>query len=279
VISLEQALRERALLLNTCTADRTWPGDYDAMRPLKHPEQVLDWTRQLIGAGADIVEAYSLGAGVLEYGNEHIDPNRLAELNRESARIARQAAAGQKYVVGVVGESVSLLTVFPRNSFEEHVAASRDQVRALWAGGVDAIHLVHFNDARNIEAALAGIDGVQQELGCRIPAMVTLDLPFGGALLSNHRPDQLWSIIEAYRPIALGIASYGRGVEDLRQLREVSGLPIGWILDPCHGESASWAAEILKPLLEERLLNYCGIGCTVPSLDYVTAIADLLRWD
>jgi methionine synthase I (cobalamin-dependent) len=77
VISLEQALRERALLLNTCTADRTWPGDYDAMRPLKHPEQVLDWTRQLVNAGADVVETYTHGARILGCEDEHLDPSRF----------------------------------------------------------------------------------------------------------------------------------------------------------------------------------------------------------
>jgi hypothetical protein len=157
------------------------------------------------------------------------------------------------------------------------VTAVRDQVRDRWQAGVDAIHLLFFIDARNLEAAFIGIDAVQQEFGCRIPAMVTLDLPHNGTLLSGHHIDQVWSLAAGYKPAAIGIASYGYGAAELRRLREVADVPLGLFLDVCHGESASWLVEILEPLLAERLLSYCGLSCTVPSIEYVKTVAALLR--
>jgi methionine synthase I (cobalamin-dependent) len=277
VTPLEQALRERVLLLNTSTVDRTRQKDFQPLLPLTHPEHVLDWSRQLVNAGSDIVEARTWDADALSAQEYPVDSDCLPDWNREAVRIAREAADGQKYVVGAVSQGLSLLTVMPRHSFDEHVGAVREQVRHLWQAGVDAIHLVFFIDARNVQAAFMGIDAVQQEVGCRIPTMLTLDLPFPGTLLSGHRIDQVWSLIAAYKPIALGIASYGYGGEELRRVREVADVPLGLLLDVCHGEPASWLVEILEPLLAARLLSYCGLSCTVPSLDYVRTVAALLK--
>jgi len=36
-------------------------------------------------------------------------------------------------------------------------------------------------------------------------------------------------------------------------------------------------AECLGPLLDERLLSFCGLSCTVPSIEYVRAIARLIE--
>ena len=38
----------------------------------------------------------------------------------------------------------------------------------------------------------------------------------------------------------------------------------------------SWLTDTLAPLLEEGLLNYCGLSNTVPSMDYVRTIATLI---
>jgi hypothetical protein len=38
-----------------------------------------------------------------------------------------------------------------------------------------------------------------------------------------------------------------------------------------------WLAECLEPLLDQRLLNFCGLSCTVPSIEYVKTIARLIQ--
>jgi methionine synthase I (cobalamin-dependent) len=282
VIALDQALRERVLLFNTCTGHTGWAGDYDPLFALNQPEHLLTWTRQLVDAGTDIIEAHTYDANTIACEVQCLDVARFPECNREGVRIAREAGAGN-FVVGAVRDGMSLLTVMPRgHSVEEYVGHFRDHIRQLWSAGVDAIHLVFFNDAKNIEAAFVAIDSLQQELGCRIPAILTLDVPFHGLLLSGQTVEQLCSQIAGFSPLAFGLATYGSGGDELRHVRQISDVPVGLLLDPfpyaigVDLRPASWLAEVLEPLLAEGLLSYCGLSCTVPSIDYVKAVAALI---
>lgn len=68
----------------------------------------------------------------------------------------------------------------------------------------------------------------------------------------------------------------------MRAWRDVSGLPIGFLVDPFHQHphephrSIAWVEDTLRPLLTEGLLSFCGISCTMPSLGYVRAVAALI---
>lgn len=95
----------------------------------------------------------------------------------------------------------------------------------------------------------------------------------------------VWEMFQDYRPIALGLATYGYGSETVRRLRDVTALPIGLLLDPfpyappsmTENRPIEWLAECLRPLLDERLLNFCGLSCTVPSIEYVKSIGGLIQ--
>jgi methionine synthase I (cobalamin-dependent) len=72
---------------------------------------VLDWSRHLVEAGSDIVEARTWDADALSAQEYPVNPNCLPEWNREAVRIVREAAGERKYVVGAVGQGMSLLSV------------------------------------------------------------------------------------------------------------------------------------------------------------------------
>jgi hypothetical protein len=44
-----------------------------------------------------------------------------------------------------------------------------------------------------------------------------------------------------------------------------------------ENRSLGWLVECLGPLLSEGLLNFCGLSCTVPSIEYVKAVIDLIK--
>jgi hypothetical protein len=105
-----------------------------------------------------------------------------------------------------------------------------------------------------------------------------------GTILSGERPEALWDQLRDYKTVALGLATYGYGEDTLRRLRDVTDVPLGLLLDPfpcaiplTQNRPIEWLSEGLEPLLDERLLSFCGLSCTVPSIEYVKAIAGLIR--
>ena len=249
------------------------------------PDLVLEWSIELLAAGADILETRSFGADAFAAAAYGADRSQRRVWTRAAVAIAQEANAGRKFIVGAVGPSPDLLTLLARHSFEEHVAAFTEQIRDLWTAGVDAIHLVFCLDSKNLRAALCGVAAVEDEMACRIPTIITFDLNPDGTILSGERPEALWEMLRDYRPIALGLATYGYGAETVRRLRDVTDVPIGLLLDPfpyappsiTENRPIEWLAECLGPLLDEHQLNFCGLSCTVPSIDYVKAIVGLIQ--
>jgi hypothetical protein len=114
--------------------------------------------------------------------------------------------------------------------------------------------------------------------------IITFDLDPMGTILSGDRPEALWDLLRDYKPIALGIATYGYGEDTLRRLRDVTDVPLGLLLDPFPWANTvtlnrpiEWLTECLGPLPDERLLSFCGLSCTVPSIEYVKAVAGLIQ--
>jgi methionine synthase I (cobalamin-dependent) len=292
-IPLEQALEQRVLMLNASTMnpawhelpEAAWGGRQFMQTPslnLTRPDLVLEWSIELLAAGTDILEAHSLGADAFTGAEVGADRAQCRAWTRAAVAIAHEANARQKYIIGAVGPSTDLLTVRARHTFEEHVAAFTEQILDLWAAGVDAIHLAYYADSKNLRAALCGVSALEEQLACRIPTMITFDLNYDGTILSGERPEELWEMFRDYKPIALGLATYGYGSETVRRLRDVTDLPIGFLLDSCpygtpENRPIEWLAECLGPLLDDRLLNFCGLSCTVPSIEYVKAIGGLIQ--
>jgi homocysteine S-methyltransferase len=159
--------------------------------------------------------------------------------------------------------------------------AFSEQISDLWTAGVDAIHLEFYACGKALKAALCAVAAVEDQLGCRIPTIVTLDLDPGGTIMSGERPEELWEDVRAYKPIALGLVTYGYGQDAVRRLREATDGPLGFLVDPYRrpdeNQPVDWLAECLGPLLDERLLSFCGLSCTVPAIEYVREAADLIR--
>ena len=296
-ISFEQALNQGVLMLHASAGnpawrklpDSVWGGAQFRGSPnlnLTCPELILDWDIELLSAGTDVLETRSRGGDPFAAEKYGADRSLRDKWNKMAVSNTRKAVGGQKFMIGTVGESTDLLSIHPRHSFDEHVAAFAEQIRDLWTAGIDAIHLAFYLDSQNLKAALDGVRAVEHELECRIPTMITFDLSFDGTIgSSGERPEALWEMLRDYRPIALGLATYGYGEDTVRRLREVTGIPIGLLLDPCpyapptmtENRPIEWLTECLGPQLDDGLLSFCGLSCTVPSIEYIKTIAGLIR--
>ena len=108
------------------------------------PDAIRGIHESYLAAGADVVETNSFGNTAIvlaEYGQEA----RVQELNVAAARVAREACARfstterTRFVAGSMGPTTKAISVTGGVTFDELVAAFREQARGLVAGGADLL--------------------------------------------------------------------------------------------------------------------------------------------
>ena len=158
---------------------------------LTRPDVVLDIHRGYLDAGADIIETNTFGGtGIVlaEYGLE----DRVHELNETAARLARQAAAERstsnrpRFVAGSIGPTTKSITVVGGITFDQLVKAFHDQAAGLVAGGADILLVETQLDTRNVKAALIGIWQLFDEVGFKVPVMVSGTIETIGTMLAGQ---------------------------------------------------------------------------------------------
>ena len=170
-----------------------------------------------IKAGADIIETNSFGGNRLKLKTYGLD-KEFYKINREAARIARQAAAGRAYVAGSVGPLDRQLRPLGDLSFDEASGFFREQIEALKDGGCDLIILETFADIKELKAALvaareAGDIPVQAQMtfeggerstyGTPPAAFAVLFQSLGADIIGTNcstGPDELLSVIKEISP-------------------------------------------------------------------------------
>lgn len=129
-------------------------------------DTVLAMHRQFAESGADCITTNSFSANATRLTD--ITPEECLKLCSEAARLARQAAGPDRYLLGSVGPWY--------NTGENWSHALGEQVRALVGGGVDAIVL---ETVTSLEAATACTDVARQHAGA-IPVIVSFTFKRSG---------------------------------------------------------------------------------------------------
>ena len=109
--------------------------------------------REYIDAGAQVIETNTFGANRFKLKLHGLD-ERLAEINKAGAEIARKAANDGVLVAGAIGPLGIKIEPWGATSNEEVVAAFTEQAEALLAGGVDLFVLETFADLNEIHQAI-----------------------------------------------------------------------------------------------------------------------------
>lgn len=134
-------------------------------------EAVLEIAQSYIEAGADMVETNSFGGSYFklkQYGIEE----RVTEINEAAARISREAAGDDKWVIASMGPSGKML-MMKECTEEELYNAFKEQAVALEKGGADAICIETMFDLDEIQPA---IRAVRENTGCEIISTFTFEL-------------------------------------------------------------------------------------------------------
>src|SRR5690606_26834416 len=147
-------------------------GNNDLLN-LTQPQIVRDIHAAYLEAGADIIETNTFNSTAIAMADYAMEAH-VYELNREGARLAREAAdAAEKanpnrprYVAGVLGPTNRTASISPdvnnpgyRNvTFVELVEAYTEAVRGLVEGGADLLLVETVFDTLNCKAAIFALE-------------------------------------------------------------------------------------------------------------------------
>lgn len=158
--AIRNILSERILILDGATGTelqkRGMPaGVCPEVWCLEHPRHTGEVHRSYARAGSDVVFTCTFGANRLKLETYGIAG--VAEINRDLARLAREAAGPGVFVFGDIGSTGRFVEPFGPLGFEEAVSIFREQVRGLLEGGVDGFAVETMIDIQEARAALLAI--------------------------------------------------------------------------------------------------------------------------
>ncbi|MCI4662862.1 MAG: betaine--homocysteine S-methyltransferase [Neomegalonema sp.] len=194
-------------------------GDAPELWNISAPEKITALHNLFLNAGSDIILTNSFG-GTRYRLKLHDAQDRVGELNKAAAQIARKAAdaTGRKVVVaGSLGPTGELLEPVGALKFDDAVAAFVEQGRALLEGGADVL----WGETISSREEIAAIAEAARQLDA--PWCGTLSFDTAGRTMMGLTPPDYARLAQDLpkKPIALG-ANCGVGASDL--LRTTLGL-------------------------------------------------------
>ena len=253
------------------------PEEFNASRP----EVVREMARRYFDAGADLVLTNSFGGTVFmqqKYGYGE----RVAEFNRLAAEHARSQAPEGRFVVGSVGPTGEFLEPLGPVSETEMYDAFVEQVKALEAGGADAVVVETMTAVE--EAALA-VRAARENTDLVVMATMVFDKgPRGFFTMMGVTPERAVHAMEDAGAHVVG-SNCGNGIDNMvdiaRRMRAETdgyllihsnaGIPSmrgGQIVYP---ESPEYMAERFRELAELGV-NIIG-GCCGTGPEHICALA------
>ena len=315
---LEKALAERIVLMDGAMGTmiqqhKLGEKDFRGVRFAAHPKDlkgnndILAITRpDVIGgihrayldAGAGIIETNTFNSTSIsqaDYGLEGV----VEEINLAAARLARKVTdeyladnpGRVAWVAGAVGPTSRTASMSPdvnrpeyrAVTFRELAESYAEQVRALIQGGVDVLLPETTFDTLNLKAALWAIEEVFDEIGFRLPVMISVTITdASGRTLSGQTTEAFWHSIRHARPFSVGI-NCALGPKEMRPYMAIlskvancfvscypnAGLPNAF---GEYDETPEQMAEVLGEFARAGFLNMVG-GCCGTTPAHIAAMA------
>ena len=276
-------------------------GNNDLLN-LVRPDLIEGIHSAYFAAGADMVETNTFNSTAISQ-SDYKTESLVREINAAGAKIALQAARraekatpGRRcFVAGAIGPMNRTLSLSPdvnrpdyrAVTWDQVVAAYSEQARALLNGGVDTLLVETIFDTLNAKAALFAIEELFDELGRRIPVMISVTITdASGRTLSGQTVEAFYASIAHAKPFSVGIncALGGRAmrpyIEELSRVAACyvtcypnAGLPNAF---GGYDETPADMAAVLGDFAANGWVNLVG-GCCGSTPDHIAAIAKAVQ--
>ncbi len=173
------------------------------------PEKVQSVHRGYIEAGSMIITTNSFGGTRYRLALHNLQ-DRVHELNKAAAAIAREVAGDKVAVAGSMGPTGELMFPLGTLSFEEAKEAFAEQAAALVEGGVDFLLIETMSALEEVQAA---IEGAREAVGEDIPIAVTMTFDTRGHTMMGVSPEQALETIYGWGIRFIG-SNCGNGPEE-----------------------------------------------------------------
>ena len=293
---------------------------------LTKPEVIREIHGQYLNAGADIIETNTFSATTIglhdflfqgepvagrkdqEFFQRVVDDVELRglvqEINFTAATIARSAVdrkaqetGERRFVAGALGPLPVTASMSPdvndpgfrAVSFDQLRRTYSDQTKALLEGGVDLLIVETIFDTLNAKAALVAIADVFEEVGRKVPLMISGTVTDrSGRTLSGQTVEAFLTSISHAKPLivglncALGPDEMEPYIEELARFSPyyLSAYPNAGLPDPLSEtgfpETPSSLAPKLRKWAENGWLNLLG-GCCGTTPEHIKLLADVVR--
>ena len=179
---------------------------------VENPTAIEEVLEEYAAAGANLITTNTFG-GTRGRLQMHGLEDRLFELNKAGAEIARKVADRHPgcFVMGDVGPSGELMEPMGTMTIDEAKALFADQIKALVAGGVDAILIETMSDLQEVEAAVKAA----KEIAPNLPIIVTFSFDTNLRTMMGVKPAVAVKTLAAEGVRIIG-ANCGRGVDEMR---------------------------------------------------------------
>jgi homocysteine S-methyltransferase len=168
-------LYSKGIFINRC---------YDELN-ISQPDLIRGIHHDYLQAGAEIVETNTFGANSFRLGR-HGCVDRLSDINRMGARVAREAAKSfDAMVAGAVGPLGVRIEPLGKVALEEARSAFREQIQALNEEGVDLLILETFGYLEELHQALLAA----REVNLKLPVVAQVTIDEEGNCLDGSSPE------------------------------------------------------------------------------------------
>jgi 5-methyltetrahydrofolate--homocysteine methyltransferase len=265
---------------------------------ITQPDVIRNIHAEYLDAGADIIETNTFNANrvsLSDYGLAEI----AGEINEAAARLAREAADAAeardpgrpRYVAGSLGPTTRTASLSPdvedpgarSVTFDELAVAYHEAARGLVVGGADLLLIETIFDTLNGKAAIFGVEQLFDELGYRLPLMISATIvDASGRNLSGQTVGAIWNSLRHAKPFTMGF-NCSLGARQLRpyiqELAQIADVPVSCYpnagLPNAFGgydELPPDTAEMLSALAAAGAVNIVG-GCCGTTPEHVAAVA------
>lgn len=268
---------------------------------LTQPDAIKAVHAQYFAAGADIVETNTFSGTTIAMEDYQME-DLVYELNYESARLAKEVADEftakephkPRLVAGSIGPTNRTASMSPdvndpgyrAVTFEDLRVAYKQQVEALWDGGVDMMLVETIFDTLNAKAALFAIDEVCEERGERMPIMVSGTITDASGRTLSGQTVEAFLISISHMPLLSVGFNCALGAEQLKPYLKSLAMKTDFFvsahpnagLPNAFGEydqSPVQMRELVVDYLEDNLVNIIG-GCCGSTPDHIGEIAEVV---